>query len=794
MMQSGGLWKNSEDEILKAAVMKYGLNNWSRVASLLVMKSAKQCKSRWYEWLDPRVKKTEWSRAEEEKLLHLAKLFPCQWRTIAPLVGRTAHQCLEHYELLLDRATGQQIPRELDPRVLKPGEIDPNPETKPSKPDSIDMDEEEIEMLAEARARLANTNGRKAKRKARERYLEEARRIAMLQKRRELKASGMLSHASIMRYRKKKYNGVDYLNEIPLEEVPEEGAFKMDKDPKKVEKKISYAELEGLKTKPRTDDGKGKDKAQGPRKDGQGKKSVSFKFEEPSRIVVKKRKLNLPNPQLTLKDVKIISSMNIDAENDSDSVSRYAESSSLHSKVLNSIIEPQRGTIIEEAKSILRELSLPSPFNPVEMDKFAIPSNESGGGMNDERITSEANFDQISKRVKNLNDLGSIKSSISAVLGNITLSDRFSLNSGSVIGGDQGSISSMDPIGRKARFEMYKMQAKSLLYGLPPAKNKVEVDLEHLNKQYLEKKEKLRDRKRDLKVDQIDIERENMIKQEEKRKLQWEKETQVIKLGLPRPYLLRDNVFSRLDKDCSLSDSGKAGEPYYEQISDLIGREMVYLFYRDMKNHPQKIPEFISDRYGGEIFQSMTRDMSAELGRFEKDSRFDDESLTIKELEDASKLIKDEMLSIASESVSKDLEEIVSNPIFDPKYVYVPYRKEFMPLKDLSESHRDSALKNMLFYLNLENDQVQQENSQLAEELEDNLSMVISESLALQGEIDEIISSNFELKADINALLLLEKQDQLSYSKRIQDVERLINHEKGVNKSLQNVYYNLSMS
>lgn len=29
---------------------------------------------------------------------------PCQWRTIAPLVGRTAAQCLEHYEKLLDQA------------------------------------------------------------------------------------------------------------------------------------------------------------------------------------------------------------------------------------------------------------------------------------------------------------------------------------------------------------------------------------------------------------------------------------------------------------------------------------------------------------------------------------------------------------------------------------------------------------------------------------------------------------------------------------------------------------------
>ena len=49
------------------------------------------------------------------------------------------------------------------------------------------MGEDELEMLSEARARLANTQGKKAKRKAREKQLEEARRLATLQKRRELR-------------------------------------------------------------------------------------------------------------------------------------------------------------------------------------------------------------------------------------------------------------------------------------------------------------------------------------------------------------------------------------------------------------------------------------------------------------------------------------------------------------------------------------------------------------------------------------------------------------------------------
>jgi pre-mRNA-splicing factor CDC5/CEF1 len=130
---------------------------------------------------------------------------PTQWRTIAPIVGRTPSQCLERYQRLLDEAeakdnaelglTGsvgpESGPSADDVRKLRPGEIDPEPEAKPARPDPVDMDEDEKEMLSEARARLANTQGKKAKRKARERQLEEARRLTALQKRRELKAAGI---------------------------------------------------------------------------------------------------------------------------------------------------------------------------------------------------------------------------------------------------------------------------------------------------------------------------------------------------------------------------------------------------------------------------------------------------------------------------------------------------------------------------------------------------------------------------------------------------------------------------
>ncbi|KAH6829406.1 cell division cycle 5 [Perilla frutescens var. hirtella] len=288
MMSNGGLWSSLEDEVLKAAVMKYGKNEWGRISSLLHRKSDKQCKARWYEWLDPSIKKIEWSREEDEKLLHLAKLMPLQWRTIAPIVGRTPSQCLDRYEKLLDAACGKDDePAGGDPRKLRPGEIDPNPESKPARPDPVDMDEDEKEMLSEARARLANTRGKKAKRKAREQQLEEARRLALLQKRRELKAAGidLLGHK-----KKRKRGGIDYNSEIPFEKRPPPGFYGVtveDRPTELVNFPTSTEELEGERRD---------DKEARLRKHDVSRNRVAQWPDAPSAM--KRCKLNLPSPQI----------------------------------------------------------------------------------------------------------------------------------------------------------------------------------------------------------------------------------------------------------------------------------------------------------------------------------------------------------------------------------------------------------------------------------------------------------------------------------------------------------------
>ncbi|KAJ3156417.1 CDC5 cell division cycle 5-like protein [Geranomyces variabilis] len=321
-MIKGGVWKNTEDEILKVAVMKYGKNQWARISSLLTRKSPKQCKARWFEWLDPSIKKTEWSKEEDEKLLHLAKLMPTQWRTIAPIVGRTASQCLERYQKLLDEAELKEGevddagPTGDDVRRLRPGEIDPEPEAKPARPDPVDMDEDEKEMLSEARARLANTQGKKAKRKAREKQLEEARRLAALQKRRELKAAGIEVR------QKKQKRGMDYNADIPFHKKAPAGFWDVNEEKDREEKEhrvVTNIRLEKLEGKRRIDieeaERKKDAKRQKIRKEAGDYVPPQAKRAAEQLQFTERKKLSLPAPQVGESEIEEIVKIGAAGEN-----------------------------------------------------------------------------------------------------------------------------------------------------------------------------------------------------------------------------------------------------------------------------------------------------------------------------------------------------------------------------------------------------------------------------------------------------------------------------------------------
>ena len=220
----GGDWKNAEDEVLKAAVRKYGKQAWGRVASLITSKTAAQCKARYDEFLNPSINHGEWTAAEEQQLLKLYKALGSSWLSIASqMPGRTKAQCQMRYEIILDRSRGEAKPDadataaedadgavDADGKPIAGGgegdatataaeqrrkiayqQYDHHPESKPAKADAHDLDDAQRDMLDAARGRLANEKGKKSQRKERERRLDESKQRAELQRNREMQEAGL---------------------------------------------------------------------------------------------------------------------------------------------------------------------------------------------------------------------------------------------------------------------------------------------------------------------------------------------------------------------------------------------------------------------------------------------------------------------------------------------------------------------------------------------------------------------------------------------------------------------------
>lgn len=513
-----------EDEILKAAISKYGLNQWARVSSLLARKTAKQCKARWNEWLDPSIKKIEWSREEDEKLLHLAKLMPSQWRSIAPIVGRTANQCIERYQKLLDDAeqrergdlslTGTEgdssAPTEENRRVIV-GSSDALAEARPARPDAIDMDDDEKEMLSEARARLANTQGKKAKRKDRERLLAETNRLAMLQKRRELKQAGINMKLGT----KKSKTSIDYNADIPFQHKPAPGVYdtseekdanlraknRFDKLMKKkgiIRSDTKDDDERGQKRKEQTEEQK-----QSAADQAAAARAHKLQQINQSEQIAKRRKLELPAPQVQDNELE-----------------RIVKQDKLENKMRNEYMADEGGM-------------------PSEATSGLIPDYEQSKRATEHQPTKTpqvpADSDHIYKATRDVRDLTATQSSL---LGGESV--RETSTATSIVPSGDNMVQTPNPLAMRARAQDEEEKRPSLIGAfsrLPKPKNDFEIAIpEDEEKETSEVPEDTGG------VEEDAGEREKELKalREIERQKELKRRSQVIQRDLPRPLL--DNL------------------------------------------------------------------------------------------------------------------------------------------------------------------------------------------------------------------------------------------------------------
>ncbi|KVI04792.1 cell division cycle 5-like protein [Cynara cardunculus var. scolymus] len=787
IMIKGGVWKNTEDEILKAAVMKYGKNQWARISSLLVRKSAKQCKARWYEWLDPSIKKTEWTREEDEKLLHLAKLMPTQWRTIAPIVGRTPSQCLERYEKLLDAACAKDENYEPgdDPRKLRPGEIDPNPESKPARPDPVDMDEDEKEMLSEARARLANTRGKKAKRKAREKQLEEARRLASLQKRRELKAAGIDN-----RHRKRKRKGIDYNAEIPFEKRPPPGFYDVTDESSIVEQPKFPTTIEELEGERRAD------KEARLRKQDIAKNKIAQRQDAPSAILqankmndpetVRKRpKMNLPTPQIPDYELEHIAKFGLPALTDELSEGSGATRALLADYTqtprqgMTPLRTPQR-TPAGKQDAIMMEAE--------NQARLRLSQTPLLGGENPDLHPSD--FSGVTPKKKDIQTPNPMLTP-SATPGGVSLTPRIGMTpsrDGHAFGVTPKGTPIRDELHINEEMEMHdsaklelrrqadmRRNLRSGLTGLPQPKNEYQIVVQPAPEDNEEQEAKIEE-------DMSDRMAREKAEEEARQQALLKKRSKVLQRELPRPPVgsldLIKNSLIRADED----KSSFVPPTLIEQADEMIRKELLSLLEHDNVKYPldeklEKDKKKGSKRAGGK---------SVSIPAIEE---FDED-----ELKEADQMIKEEakFLCEAMGHKDEDLDEFIeAHRTCLNDIMYFPTRNGYGLSSVAGNMEKLAAFQEEFENVKKRMD----DDTRKAQRLEQKIKLLTNGYQMRAAKIWSQVEATFKQMdtagTEYECFQALQRQEQLAASNRINSIWEDVQKQKELEKTLQNRYGDL---
>ncbi|XP_022733262.1 transcription factor MYB124-like isoform X2 [Durio zibethinus] len=115
-------WTQEEDDILREQISLHGTENWATIVSKFKDKTTRQCRRRWYTYLNSDFKKGGWSPEEDMLLCEAQKIFGNRWTEIAKVVsGRTDNAVKNRFSTLCKkRAKYEALAKEITTSCINP--------------------------------------------------------------------------------------------------------------------------------------------------------------------------------------------------------------------------------------------------------------------------------------------------------------------------------------------------------------------------------------------------------------------------------------------------------------------------------------------------------------------------------------------------------------------------------------------------------------------------------------------------------------------------------------------------
>ena len=97
-----------EDELLKSLVERFTTQNWKLIAQHIPSRTPRQCRERWFNYINPDLNQNSWTKEEDEVLILNHQKIGNQWKILSKFLPRRSRNDIKERWMFLNRVMNDQ--------------------------------------------------------------------------------------------------------------------------------------------------------------------------------------------------------------------------------------------------------------------------------------------------------------------------------------------------------------------------------------------------------------------------------------------------------------------------------------------------------------------------------------------------------------------------------------------------------------------------------------------------------------------------------------------------------------